>query len=424
MKSKLVIAIAIGLGMACVLPAHAAPEKVPVVEEKTVIGFPEGKKGIPAYLKAMKAQYEDPPAAVGTLQKGWLCAPSGKIFWKSSVFRLASAHWAGVFRKELKNAHYPVPESQDSIFDEPQGKQKSDDALQVGVLVKEVKASLCLNSDNTEGGVYMKLFWQVFSPASQKVIFETTTEGSYQPQAAEKVMAPAFFEKAFAVAARNLFADPGFSRAVADGSGSVAKAEGLELLKLKRAQLSHESLTKNITAIRSAVATVLSDTGSGTGFFVSKDGYLLTNYHVVKPARFVKVRLATGRDLVGEVVRFDKTRDVALVKTESIDIQPVSLRVDEPNVGDEVYAIGSPLGDKFNTTLTHGVLSGYRTLAENRYLQSDVAILPGNSGGPLLDDKGNVVGITAMGLGAKGVAGMNFFIPIGDALAKLSIAPK
>jgi serine protease Do len=79
------------------------------------------------------------------------------------------------------------------------------------------------------------------------------------------------------------------------------------------------------------------------------------------------------------------------------------------------------LGERFNTTLTRGILSGYRTLDDKRYIQSDVAILPGNSGGPLLDSQGTVIGITVMGLGARGIAGMNFFIPIGEALAKLGV---
>jgi hypothetical protein len=68
-------------------------------------------------------------------------------------------------------------------------------------------------------------------------------------------------------------------------------------------------------------------------------------------------------------------------------------------------------------------LKRYRTNESNRFLQSDVAILPGNSGGPLLDAIGSVVGITVAGLGAKGLAGMNFFIPIADALTKLGIDP-
>jgi len=141
----------------------------------------------------------------------------------------------------------------------------------------------------------------------------------------------------------------------------------------------------------------------------------------VGSSKFVKVKLSTERDLIGEVIRFDKSRDVALIKTEQIAVQPMAIRDSEPNIGEEVYVLGSPLGDKFSTTLTKGILSGYRTLKEQRFLQSDASILPGDSGGPLLDAQGSVIGITVAGLGAKGLAGMNFFIPISDALTKLGV---
>ncbi len=400
--------------------AQADPVKVTQAEEKPVIMFPEGGQGRPAYLKTQKARFETPNVKIGELQKGWLCAPGGNIVWSPKLYSIFKDRLAKVFRTELEKAHYPVPKISDAIFDEPQDRVKSNAELQVGMLIKDVTANLCLKSDGALGGVYMKVFWQIYSPEAQKVVFEATTEGTYQPDGLEKVLADIFFDRAFAMAARNFLAEQGFYDVVTGAAPMDAKA-AKDTLKLKGAKPSSEPLSKNITTLRSAVATIVGDTGSGSGFFVSQDGYLLTNQHVVGQARFVKVMLPTGRELVGEIVRSDKGRDVALVKTEPIAVQPIALRGSEPNVGEDVYALGSPLGDKFNTTLTRGVLSGYRTLENNRYLQSDVAILPGNSGGPLLDAKGVVVGITVAGLGAKGLAGMNFFIPIADVLTKLGI---
>jgi serine protease Do len=160
--------------------------------------------------------------------------------------------------------------------------------------------------------------------------------------------------------------------------------------------------------------------GTGSGFFISADGRLLTNQHVVGDVKFVKIKLATNRELVGEVLKIDKARDIALIKTEPISIQPLSTRGSEANIGEDVFAIGSPMGDTFTGSLTRGVLSGYRTLNELRYLQSDVSILPGSSGGPLLDSTGNVIGITVRGLDA-GRANLNLFVPIQEALSKFAI---
>ncbi|HEX5392186.1 MAG TPA: S1C family serine protease [Rhodocyclaceae bacterium] len=406
-------------------PAMADPAKVKVAEENPIIVFPDGTQGRPSFLKSMKTRFETPNVKIGELQKGWLCATSGDLAWSSKAYNAVTPRMPKIFRAELEKAHYPTPKVSDAIFDEPKDKSKSEAELHVGMFIKEVAASFCVQGEGTLGGVYLKIFWQVYSPEVQKVVFETTTEGSYQPVGFDKG-ADVFFDKAFAVASRNFLAQKGFYDAVTGPMPVEAKAGAVgapETLKLKTAKPYTEPLAKNVTTLRSAVVTIFGEVGSGSGFFVSQDGYLLTNRHVVGNARFVKVKLITGRELVGEVIRTDKLRDVALVKTEPIAVQPIAYRGSEPNIGEEVYALGSPLGDRFNTSLTRGILSGYRTMDEQRYLQSDVAILPGNSGGPLLDTKGAVVGITVAGLGAKGLAGMNFFIPIADAFAKLGVEP-
>ncbi|MDB5763694.1 MAG: hypothetical protein JWQ21_2689 [Herminiimonas sp.] len=403
-------------------PALADPAKVKQVEQKASIAFPEGTAGRTAFLKTVKNRFETPGTKIGELQKGWRCEPSGDIAWTSKVYALFSPKLGKVFSGELERAHYPIPTVSDTIFDEPKDKDKTktNTELHVGMLIKDIAANLCAKTEGALGGVYMKVFWQIYSPDAQKVVFETTTEGSFQSETPDKAL-DSLFIKAYAMAVKNLLAEQGFYDAVTNMSTVPARASSTETLKLKGAKGSNEPLSKNITTLRSAVVTVIGDTGTGSGFFISHDGYLLTNRHVVGNAKFVKIKLPTGRELVGEVMRSDKARDVALVKTEPILVQPIGLRSSEPNIGEEVYALGSPLGDKFNSTLTRGILSGYRTFEDNRYIQSDVAILPGNSGGPLMDAKGSVVGITVAGLGARGIAGMNFFIPIGDALAKLSV---
>lgn len=423
MNTKTMFAVVL-LGCAALLSSavFADPAKVKQVEDKAVIVFPDGARGRPSYLNRIKANFDSPGAKIGELQQGLFCGKTGDILWNQKVYGIFSSKLARTFRKELEAAHYPVPQTSDAIFEESKDKAKTDESLQVGMLIKEIAANFCANGNaGIQGGVYMKVFWQVYAPEMQKVVFETTTEGSFQPEGWDKTTLDGFFDKAFAAATRNLLADQGFSDAITGTAAGKAKPTGPEALKLKAAKATNEPLAKNVTLLRSAVTTVFGDSGSGSGFFVSTDGYLLTNRHVVGNSRFVKVRLPTGRELVGEVVRSDRARDVALIKTEPIGVHPMPVRASEPNVGEDVFALGSPLGDKFNTTLTKGILSGYRNIDDNRYLQSDVAILPGNSGGPLLDHKGSVIGITVAGLGSKGIAGMNFFIPINEALSKLGV---
>lgn len=406
---------------------HAAElAKLPESQERPVIMMQTGEVGRAVSLRTIRARYETPFNKIGEVQSGWFCGNNKDLLWSPPVYALFASRLDKNFRRELENAHYAVPaRPSDSMFEEP-GKEKAKVLeLQVGALIKEINANYCLKTEGMQGGAYLKIFWQVYAPEAKKVLFETTTSGTYQSGNLVKPDPGVYYEQAFAMAARNLLAEPGFHEAVLNKDvppAAPVNTAATANLKIKNNRLLTEPLSKNITTLRSAVATVQADGSSGSGFFLSQDGYLLTNQHVVGAAKFVKVVLPTGRELVGEVIRQDKERDVALIKTESISLQAVSLRIDEANIGEDVYAIGSPLGEKFNTSLTRGILSGYRTLNDKRYIQSDVAILPGDSGGPLLDLKGNVIGITVSGLGARGIAGMNFFIPIHDALDKLNIS--
>jgi S1-C subfamily serine protease len=162
----------------------------------------------------------------------------------------------------------------------------------------------------------------------------------------------------------------------------------------------------------------------GSGFLVSSDGYLMTDRHVVGDAQFVKVRWPDGIEGLGEVVRSDKVRDVALVKTDPRGRQPLLLRRDSLQPGDSVFAIGAPLGQQFQSTMTRGIVSAYRTVGGLNFIQSDVTVNPGSSGGPLLDDKGAVVAMTESGYRFEGApAGLNLFTPVGDALDFLAASP-
>ena len=154
----------------------------------------------------------------------------------------------------------------------------------------------------------------------------------------------------------------------------------------------------------------------GSGFFISADGYLLTNAHVVGGARTLKVRLTDRREFAGKVVGLDKATDVALVKVDASGLpfvafgNPKNLRV-----GEWVVAIGSPYG--FENTVTAGIVSAKgRSLPDDTYvpfIQTDVAVNPGNSGGPLFNLKGEAVGINSQIYSRSGgYQGLSFAIPI------------
>ena len=156
--------------------------------------------------------------------------------------------------------------------------------------------------------------------------------------------------------------------------------------------------------------------GEGSGFLVSADGYLLTNAHVVDRAREVTVRMTDRREYRARVVGVDSLTDVAVLKIDGRGLPYV--RIGDParlRVGEWVIAIGSPFG--FENSVTAGIVSGTaRSLGGDAYtpfIQTDVAVNPGNSGGPLFNLKGEVVGINSQIFSRTGgYQGVSFAIPI------------
>jgi serine protease Do len=160
--------------------------------------------------------------------------------------------------------------------------------------------------------------------------------------------------------------------------------------------------------------------GQGSGFIVSSDGVILTNAHVVRDAKEVMVKLADRRELRAKVLGSDATTDIAVLKVDAKNLPVVSLGDDKQvQVGDYVLAIGAPFG--FEQTATQGIVSAKgRSLPGDSYvpfIQTDAAVNPGNSGGPLFDASGRVVGINAQIFSRSGgFQGLAFAIPIDVAL--------
>ena len=158
--------------------------------------------------------------------------------------------------------------------------------------------------------------------------------------------------------------------------------------------------------------------GVGSGFFISEDGYILTNNHVVSEAADIYVTLTDGREFKAKVIGTDERTDVALIKVEAKGMTP--LTIGDPKQlkkGQWVLAIGSPFG--LDSTATAGIVSaiGRDTGEYLPFIQTDVAVNPGNSGGPLLNLNGEVVGINSQIVSRSGgFMGISLAIPIDEAM--------
>ncbi len=164
-------------------------------------------------------------------------------------------------------------------------------------------------------------------------------------------------------------------------------------------------------------------TGDGSGFIVSKDGYIITNNHVVADATVIEVTLSDRRRFKARIIGRDETTDVAVIKIDGGDFPTIPFGDDEQTrIGEWVVAVGNPLGLDF--TVTAGIISSKNRGAEvrlpnagdlsiNDFLQTDAAINPGNSGGPLINLRGEVIGVNSAIASQTGFySGYGFAIPI------------
>lgn len=173
----------------------------------------------------------------------------------------------------------------------------------------------------------------------------------------------------------------------------------------------------------SAVASIRGSTGVGSAFLLSKDGLAITNYHVIRKQHSLLAKLRDGSIGAVRVVRTDSLADLALLEIACPgDCYTMDLYRGIPSLGDDVYAIGTPVSEQFSHSVTKGIVSGVRQQGAERLLQTDAALNRGNSGGPLVEaSSARAVGIVSRKLMIDGVEGIGFAIVLDDALRLLGV---
>lgn len=205
---------------------------------------------------------------------------------------------------------------------------------------------------------------------------------------------------------------------------SVAKSDGTELTNQQIAATVSPSIVgvSNMSYSQNSYLNINTVQSTGSGIIISTDGYIVTNNHVVSNANKLKVNLASGDEVDAKLIGTDATTDIAIIKIDpsGLDLKAATLGYSSSlQVGDEVLAIGNPLGLKLAGSVTHGIVSALNrslTVDGTTYnlIQTDAAINSGNSGGALVNNKGEVIGINSVKVASDGVEGLGFAIPIDD----------
>ena len=359
----------------------------------------------------------------------------GNVFWNQGRVLAKDVEFSDLFYAEMKNANFNVAGSPNKLFSNiTKGKIKP--RFLVGGQLEEIKMNVCdelsfwtgrrLGRQSGKGAV--RVTWQLFDTTKRKVVYETETRGAVNNKDGVPNGEMLIIQNAFAAATANLAADEKLVSLLQERQDTIADIRKIEDTKMRVHRFPNwkSGITQNIDQIRRSVVTIESGMGHGSGFFISPT-LLLTNYHVVEGSEFVRIKLLTGRKIIGDVIRKHLERDIALIQVEKSGHIPIPIRKKSLKITEEVYAIGSPLDQALSGTVTKGIVSKF---SSNQYglehIQADVDIQGGNSGGTLLDKNGNVVGISYAGISSDDQTsiGINYFIPIMDALEKLNVSFK
>lgn len=181
-------------------------------------------------------------------------------------------------------------------------------------------------------------------------------------------------------------------------------------------------VVKNKVYVKKGGEKLLIDKGSGSGIVYKKNGYIITNQHVVKNADCISVRLHNGEEYDAKVIGEDSKTDLAVIKIEARNLTVGKFGdSDDIKVGQKAIAIGSPVGEEFSGTVTSGIISAVDRSIDMKnkrlkLIQTDAAINPGSSGGALLNSTGEIIGINSLKIANSQVEGMGFAIPINSSL--------
>lgn len=322
---------------------------------------------------------------------------------------------------ELSQAGYQVARSQlSSVFEEQISEASEPSRFLLGGTITRAKLNSysSLFSDLTKDERTIR--WEVFDREVGKVIYRHETTGNAE---AEGIQNPAASYESIRASLKGLLAEPTFTTML-EQSSSLASFSSPGGHQIPAIASSSKPLSIEQIASRSipSIVWIRTPGGRGSGFLLDSSGLIVTNQHVVGSTFAVKVDLYDGSTRTGRVMKRDATSDLALLKLEGETTDIPGLPICQTNaikVGESVVAIGNPLA--LSNTVTQGVVSGVRTVATRNLIQTDAAVNPGNSGGPLFNRQGEVIGIVTEKMSSRGVEGLGFALPIGESLQKLNV---
>lgn len=356
-------------------------------------------------------------ARIGAHHDGILRIEKYDHYWQSGL-ATGSEEFRVIASEVLRSNGYRILGGDDLLF----GSDESSKAdYQLGGTVSQL-------SYDTYGALAggfsrssMTVQWQLYDALQKSVVYERTTTGVSEADESSIVSMHGAFRRAL----MSLLMDSTFARTVQSSPRDAWEARSTDSVSLKLTRCLHpDSLTlpRDLEDALSCVVLVKAGASIGSGVVISKDGFALTAAHVVSDLDQVVVKFQSGLEFDADVIRTDVAQDVALIKLPGSGHSCLYLReFDDVSIGEEVFAVGAPAGEEFAFSVSKGIVSGIRELNGFSYLQTDASLNPGNSGGPLLDIYGNIVGVVSWKIVARGFEGLSFGVPPNAITRRLAI---
>jgi len=354
---------------------------------------------------------------VGAHHDGLLKVPQYSYIWSSNIlvgpddFKIKASEL-------LKSYGYNVLGGDNLLFGQDESAKAE---YQLGATI----ISMAYNTYAPLAGNYSEcnllVEWQLYDVFKDQVVFKQISEG-YGKQ---KNYGSACFQDAFAYSLKNMLAKSTFSENVKRSPRQewVSNTELLKKIKVNNFLLEDNLvLPKDIEKVMDATIIIRSGNSIGSGVLVSNDGWALTAAHVVSGITETQVTLHSGIQISARVERIDKQQDIALIKLNGSGFKYLKIgNSDDNKIGSEIYAIGAPTGTDLAFSITKGIISGYRDIEGRKYIQTDAALNPGNSGGPMISANGHLIGIVSWKISSVAYEGLAFGVPPDAAADKLGI---
>lgn len=268
--------------------------------------------------------------------------------------------------------------------------------------------------------ISISISWSVFDIRKQKVVYELVTAGFSDSRQTTVFIEE--LEYALKNSIVGLLADKKFQDIVSDKEKEIVDNPYDEVTLIDSVGLIKKD--KNmVSELVKSVLTIKTDIGIGSGFLISKDGYIITNHHVIENAEEIEVIFDNGFTFKAEEIKSLPNTDVALLQISGSGFTPLPVDISDnaASVGIDIIAIGTPADMSLGQSVSKGIVSGRRESSGINYIQTDASINLGNSGGPLINSEGEVVGIVVAKVRGVGIEGLAFGIPIDKAFEDLNI---